>query len=174
MRHHKGKSFRFRKELPGWEAKKKAGEIRGFDHEKRALAIAKKQLKEKFRKIKYSVDPCSRDYLGRKLKGKDLEFTILSPLILKWLLKSLLGTNKIYIEVKSSRRGAREHRSKGKMQLIYRAGVVIVNKRRTDEKIVLSMYEMIKCSIRNLLRERWFLKNFSKKLQKTILIWLSS
>ena len=120
------------------------------------------------------VDPCVRDNQGRKQKGRDLEFTIFWPRI----VKRIFPEKKIYIEIKSSRRGAREHYDKGKAQSIYRTGVVIVNSGRRDERIALSMFNLIKNETRKLLRDEIEKKRFFKRLPQKLLDkfikWLAS
>lgn len=150
---------------------------RGRKSEERALQVAKGPLKNLFKRIRYSVDPCIRDERGRKQKGRDLKFTILWPRILKRILP-LKIEKEIYLEIKSSRGGAKEHRNKGIAQPIYRTGVVIVNSGRSDQRIALSMFNLVKNETRKLLRDEIEKKRFFKRLPEKLLDkfikWLAS
>lgn len=165
----KTKHFTFKGELSLKDAQKIAGGIKGFDHEKRALEIAKGLLKKFFKRVKYIVDPCARDDLGRKQKARDLKFIIERPRILKG--------KEIYLEIKSSKTGTKEHIRRGKAQLIYRTGAVIVNSKRSDEKIARAMYNFIKNELRNFLKkeiEKTWYSRLPEKLLKRLIIRLSS
>ncbi|MFH1308420.1 MAG: hypothetical protein ABIH51_00210 [Patescibacteria group bacterium] len=141
----------------------------GKQTENRALRIAEKELRSCFKRIKYTVNFCCEGENGDKLRGRDLEFIILSPFILRHILKN----TKIYLEIKTSKAGARKHRQRAEENPLYKTEVIIVRKRQ-ENKVARSMYNAIKKEIRRLLREKkeksTFLKIF---LTEKIIVRLS-
>lgn len=123
---------------------------KGENNESRAFHIVENYLRVFIRKgferkkrgenIEFSAVRCGND------KGRDIEITLLYP-------KDLRG-EKIYLEIKSSKEGARRHRKRGRMQKIYRTEVIVVNKERSDKKIARSILAAIKREINRLRKKK--------------------
>jgi hypothetical protein len=127
-----------------WRIEKQMIELAGRDKEKTALEIARGPLKEKFKRLKYQIEPCYGGIYKQRPRGKDLEFTIIAPFILKVLLKN----QKIYLEIKGSKKEAKKHKERGKTDLIYQTPVVIIKKKEISPITARPMFDVLRTEIR--------------------------
>lgn len=121
----------------------------GEDNEKRAFYIIENYLRvfiregversKKRENIEFSVQRYGND------PGRDICLTFLYP--------SDIRGNEVDIEVKSSKRGVKEHREKGKRQLRYQTEVMLVNKDRSDKQIARSVFAILEREIKRLRKE---------------------
>lgn len=108
--------------------------IEGQKNEDLAFSLITNQVREKLRnkEIEYKVD-----FTSVSARGRDLKLSFSEPVEFNF-----------FIEIKSSEEGAKKHRNRRKFSHFYESPVVIVNKRRSEKKIIEKFCNIIQEIIR--------------------------
>jgi len=114
--------------------------IEGQKNEYLAFNLITNQAREISRSkgIEYEVD-----FTSDSARGRDLKLSFSEPIEFNF-----------FIEIKSSEEGAKKHRNRRKFSNFYKSPVVVVNKRRSERKIIARFCNIIQEAINEEVKKR--------------------